>query len=261
LKSKFLIVIPARSGSKGIPRKNFEILDGKQVIDYSIEHAQKFVENCDVLISTDNFDFLANYSFNSRDKLKIEPKGTSNFVHLKRQKIILHERNIDHAQDNSLIMPMIKSILQELHYEGKSYIGVVLLQPTVPFRSNGDRLQLDRYLKHEASLDSSFITFRKVGDSHPARMYRKLDSINFESAQIYPRLQQARRQDLPELYLRDGCYYYIGTNLVMGEIQVGDKPTGYIRKFPWNINLDEEEDLIQARCSAQMVRRLLEQGV
>lgn len=39
---KLLIVIPARGGSKGIPRKNLRQMNGKPLIAYSIENAKKY---------------------------------------------------------------------------------------------------------------------------------------------------------------------------------------------------------------------------
>jgi len=260
LNRKFLIVIPARRGSKGIPNKNFRLLDGSPVIEYSINHARKFREKCDLLVSSDNIDFLEEFASNSKDKSTMNLDGGSNYVFLKKEETILHHRPSEHAQDNSGIMPLLQSILQELEYQGSFYQGIVLLQPTVPFRSNSDGLELNRYLNSKASVDGSFVTFRKIGDSHPARMYKKLEDASFKSAGIYPEFQQSRRQDLPELFLRDGCYYYIGKNLVKQGIQVGDYPAGYVRSFPWNINLDEESDLIQAHYSVKVVKQLLEQG-
>ena len=47
---KFLIVIPARGGSKGIPRKNLRQMNGKPLIAYSIENAKKIQSKYDTSI-------------------------------------------------------------------------------------------------------------------------------------------------------------------------------------------------------------------
>lgn len=70
MKRKFLVVIPARMGSKGIKGKNFLDLDGKPVISYSVEHALGFTEWCDILISTDNSDFLDTLKSTLQGKFK-----------------------------------------------------------------------------------------------------------------------------------------------------------------------------------------------
>ena len=50
-----LIIIPARGGSKGIPRKNIRLLDGKPLIAYSIEVAKAVAADTDdIILSTDD---------------------------------------------------------------------------------------------------------------------------------------------------------------------------------------------------------------
>ena len=53
---KILIVIPARGGSKRIPRKNVRIMNGKPLILYSIENAKRLAReyNVDICVSTDD---------------------------------------------------------------------------------------------------------------------------------------------------------------------------------------------------------------
>ena len=53
---KFLIVIPARGGSKGIPRKNLRQMNGKPLISYSIENAKKIQSKYDTSIVVDTDD-------------------------------------------------------------------------------------------------------------------------------------------------------------------------------------------------------------
>ena len=53
---KFLIVIPARGGSKGIPRKNLRQMNGKPLIAYSIENAKKIQSKYDTSIVVDTDD-------------------------------------------------------------------------------------------------------------------------------------------------------------------------------------------------------------
>ena len=53
-----LVVIPARSGSKGLPDKNIKVLNGKPLIHYSIEVAQQIFDNEDICISTDSDKYI-----------------------------------------------------------------------------------------------------------------------------------------------------------------------------------------------------------
>ncbi len=52
--NKILVVIPARGGSKGIPRKNIRLLDGKPLIAYSIEIAKASAYVDDIVVTTDD---------------------------------------------------------------------------------------------------------------------------------------------------------------------------------------------------------------
>ena len=51
---KVLAIIPARGGSKGIPRKNVRLMNGKPLIAYAIQHAKECERITDVAVSTDD---------------------------------------------------------------------------------------------------------------------------------------------------------------------------------------------------------------
>ena len=74
---RILITICARGGSKGIPGKNIKLLNGKPLIAYSIEIANKFskIFNCDIVLSTDSIlikNVAAEYGLNSNYERPIE---------------------------------------------------------------------------------------------------------------------------------------------------------------------------------------------
>jgi len=257
MKRKFLVVIPARMGSKGIKGKNFLDLDGKPVISYSVEHALGFTEWCDILISTDNSDFLDTLKSTLQGKFKANEVETVDEMQFIGEALILHRRPARLAEDETSIMSVLTEIIKTLESLGRRYIGVLLMQPTVPFRSRSDQERILHFLESEAGENSSYVTFKKVADCHPARMYSRIGTDEFENAKIFPNHQQSRRQDLPELFLRDGCYYFIGRNLILNGTQFLDDPKGFVREFPWNINLDDEPDLMLARASIATIKSYL----
>ena len=55
---RFLIVIPARGGSKGIPRKNIKPFDGKPLINYTIDCARAIAKDEDICVSTDDDEII-----------------------------------------------------------------------------------------------------------------------------------------------------------------------------------------------------------
>ena len=50
---KVLYLIPARGGSKGLPKKNIKILDGKPLINHAVDFARNFTDDANICISTD----------------------------------------------------------------------------------------------------------------------------------------------------------------------------------------------------------------
>ena len=54
-----LFIIPARGGSKGVPKKNIKLFLGKPLIHYSIEYARLFVPDSNICVSTDDEEIIA----------------------------------------------------------------------------------------------------------------------------------------------------------------------------------------------------------
>lgn len=114
-----LAIIPARGGSKGVPRKNLVLLRGRPLIEYSIEVAQNSTLIDEVLLSTDD-DEIAGVG--SRLGLDVS-----------------YRRPSELAQDTT---SMIDSLEHGLHWfemtRGELPDEVLLLQPTSPLRSVQD---------------------------------------------------------------------------------------------------------------------------
>ena len=66
---KVLAIIPARSGSKGIPGKNWKKFDGKPLIQYSIDSAIKSCYINEIIVSTDSSKIVEIISHNSLVKI------------------------------------------------------------------------------------------------------------------------------------------------------------------------------------------------
>lgn len=114
-KSKILVIIPARGGSKGIPGKNIKELVGKPLIYYSIDIARSLTIDKNICVSTDDnkiIEIVENYN------LKVPFKRPN-------------ELATDESTTNSVILHAIN------FYESKGifYDIIVLLQPTSPLRT------------------------------------------------------------------------------------------------------------------------------
>jgi CMP-N,N'-diacetyllegionaminic acid synthase len=111
-----LYLIPARAGSKRLPQKNYKILGGKPLIQYSLEVARELAEDKDICVSTDDSNIIQCM------------KNVGYTVPFLRPA----ELATDTAGSYEVMMHAIK------HYEaiGRNYDKLVLLQPTSPFRTS-----------------------------------------------------------------------------------------------------------------------------
>ena len=108
---KILAIIPARGGSKGIPRKNIKELNGLPLIAYTIKAALN--SNIDrVIVSTDDQEI----------KEVSEKYGAE---------VMLRPSNL--ALDNTPTLPVLQEIQARLE---EPYDAVMTLQPTSPFRTS-----------------------------------------------------------------------------------------------------------------------------
>ncbi len=109
---KILVIIPARGGSKGIPRKNVRLIVGKPLISYSIANAINSAFNPDVAVSTDDDEI-------------------ARIASLYGAKVIIRPDNL--ATDVITLDPVIFHAMNEMEKEQNvQYDVVVTMQPTSP---------------------------------------------------------------------------------------------------------------------------------
>ena len=116
--NRIISIIPARGGSKSIPRKNVKLLLGKPLIAHSILESlsSRYIDQ--TIVSTEDSEIA---SISEKYSAKV----------LKRPEIL--------ATDTASTEPVLINVLQQLHDEGSiepDYI--VLLQPTSPIRRPND---------------------------------------------------------------------------------------------------------------------------
>ena len=112
---KVLYLIPARGGSKGIPHKNIKLLNGKPLIQYSIEIARQLADDNDICLSTDDEEIKA-----VAEKLGLK------VPFLRPEKL---------ASDTATTSDVIVHALEFYENHDRHYDTVVILQPTSPLRT------------------------------------------------------------------------------------------------------------------------------
>ena len=113
---KTLVIIPARGGSKGIPRKNIKPLNGKPLIYYSIDCARAICSDEDICVSTDDAEIIS----------VVEQYGLK----------VPFVRPAELASDVAGTYEVLLHALDFYEKQGRHYDAVVLLQNTSPFRKS-----------------------------------------------------------------------------------------------------------------------------
>jgi len=236
-------VVPARGGSKGITNKNLQEVLGKPLFLRSLVHASLISPSAQIILSTDseqiidvasNFYRIKNFNPRRNEILEFGP-------------IKMHFRSPDLSDDFSLISESLFDIRKRL-LELNQKIGVLcLLQPTSPFRSNKELHSIKSIMENSDNRKTSIVSVTSVMDNHPARMYKLGRKDTLKSLRGFGRYKQSRRQDLPEIFIRDGGFYLIGDELVKAQVQYSNTPRFIRRTFPYSINIDNNLDLQIAR--------------
>lgn len=178
MKPKILAIIPARGGSKGVPRKNIRDLAGKPLIAWTIEEAKKSRYIDRLILSSED------------DEIIEVAKQCGCEVPFKRP--------IELAQDET---PGIEPVLHAIE-QCPGYDYVVLLQPTSPLRTVED---IDGCIEKLISSGKDFYVSVTESDKSPYWMY----TVNQSNMKVLIDRNKliTRRQDLPKVYNLNGALY------------------------------------------------------
>ena len=212
---KFLFLITARSGSKGIPHKNIKDFCGKPLLAWSIEEAKKSKYCSKLVLSSDSEEYLSIGKNYGCDSLLKRPK----------------ELSLDTTSSTDVVLDVIKEL--------PGYDFLVLLQPTSPFRKAEDiDNAIEILLK---SRKSSCASVKEVTES-PYWMFT-LNNINELDPLIKQEVEVTRRQELPNAYMLNGAIYINEiANLQDEKKLVTPNTIGYIMSSFKSVDIDTQED-------------------
>jgi len=212
---KVLAVIPARGGSKGIPRKNIKKLGGKPLIAWTIEAALKAPSINRVIVSTDDEEIAA----------VAEQFGAE----------VPFKRPIAIARDDT---PGLDPVLHAIENSPDSD-WVLLLQPTSPLRSVDDIEGIIKLCQEKGAL--SAVSVAEVG-KHPFWMYQRSSDMRLQPL-IPNRGEIMRRQDLPSVYVLNGALYLARPDwLIENQGFIGPETLGYVMPVERSVDLDTPLD-------------------
>lgn len=184
-KNRFLFLITARGGSKGLPKKNILPLKGVPLIIYTLNAAREITNDENICVSTDSQEIinaLEDYNY-------ITPFIRPEYL----------------ANDTATSEDVIKHCINYYENIGVFYEYIVLLQPTSPLRTGNHIKEALTYVNESIDMIISV----KETDSNP--YYVLFEEGPNGILQKSKSSHYTRRQDLPKVYEANGAIYIIRT--------------------------------------------------
>ncbi|MDI3540979.1 MAG: CMP-N,N-diacetyllegionaminic acid synthase [Thermosediminibacterales bacterium] len=228
---RVVAIIPARGGSKGVPRKNIRKLNGKPLIAYTIEEALKSRYIDRVVVSTEDIEIAEISKFFGAEVPFLRPREL--------------------AQDDTPgIEPLIHAVNYLLHEENFAFDYVMCLQCTSPLRN---AKQIDEAIREVYSKNADSAV--SICESEISPYWMKI----IEDGKIKDFIKSdkfyTRRQDLPVVYRLNGAIYIAKLEIILDrKTWYTDNTIPIIMDRISSIDIDDEIDF-------QFAEFLLKRGV
>lgn len=225
---RILALIPARGGSKRLPRKNIRMLGGKPLIAWSIDVARGIPEICDILVSTDDAEIAS--------------------VCTEAGALVPWLRPAELATDTASSVDVALHALDWYEAEKGAVDGLLLLQPTSPFRTKETlRNGIALFNNHDQ------LSVLGVSPTHDHPMW----SLKMAGDYLTPFMPEHglddRSQDLPAAYVVNGGFYLVTPlSLRTRRSFMGEKTLPLVSNSPQeSLDIDTNWDWQIAECVSQ----------
>lgn len=227
---KILAVIPARGGSKRLPRKNILNFAGKPLLAWTIDAALNSRYLSRVIVSTDDIE-IANVA-----------KHNGAEVPFLRTKTL--------SSDKATTVEVVLDLLEQIP---ETYTHVGVFQPTSPLRNS----QHINESIEQLSDANGIVSVTKV--DHPVEWSNTLQTGNRIDGFIKEELKNKRSQDLPVRYRLNGAIYVCKCEVLRKDHSLlpSHKALAYIMGPECSIDIDEEQDFVQALINKLGVKRVM----
>jgi len=228
-KLRVLGIVPARGGSKRLPRKNLSLFAGKPLVSRAIETAIASKRLDRIVVSSDDEDIL-----------KIAREYDSRFPLVRPAEI---------SRDTSLAIEFVHHALETLEAAGEDrFDAICLVQPSSPLTRPSD---IDETLKLLESNDvDSAVTVSKLDQEiHPLKL--KV----LEGDRLLPYIEEEKGRmaahEIPAIYTRNGSVYTTRRQAIDDGKIIGDVCLGYVMPRELSIDINDRIDLAFAEFMFQ----------
>lgn len=227
---RVLGIVPARSGSKGIPNKNIRLLAGVPLLARAVKASVESGVIDRVLLTTDSVEMASVGQAAGAETPFLRPPEL--------------------ARDDTPMLPVIQHALRFVMDAGWTPEIVVLLQPTAPFRLKSDLVKAIEMIRLSPEVDS-VVSVEAIPDHYAPHF-----SMKIEGGKLLPFLPEGlrvtRRQDAPKSYTRNGQFYVMRTTTLLWKNSIyGDNCAPYVTTHR-AVNLDTLDDWAEAEKLAMI---------
>lgn len=177
-------IIPARSGSKGLPDKNIKLLNGKPLMAYAIEAAKNSNIFAEVMVTTDSLKYAE----------IAESYGA----------VVPFMRSTEKASDIASSWDVVEEILSEYEKKGKFFDDFCLLQPTSPLRTTEDIQKA-----YQIFNEKDAIAVVSVCECEHSPLWCNTLNDSMELKKFIDPHNYLRRQELKKFYRINGAIYIV----------------------------------------------------
>ena len=222
---KVLCIIPARGGSKGIPKKNLLNIGGFSLLERAILTAEKSNYIDSIIVSSDSKEII---------NLANSYGDYAPFV-----------RSKELSSDECPSLPVFQDALKRAEERtGDVFDLLVVLEPPCPFR-------LGKHIDEALELavkkkSSSIVSLVEVSDEHPIRI-KKLSDDSKVLPYCLDEPEGLRRQDQDPAYIRNTAVYVFNSKMIVDDVLWGKEVFGFEMDADlYGVNIDEEINIAEA---------------
>jgi CMP-N,N'-diacetyllegionaminic acid synthase len=219
---RVLGLVPARGGSKGIPRKNLQRVGKMSLVALALATLRQVPEVDRILLSSDDAEIIA------------EGNRIGDYAPFVRPAAL--------SEDRTPSLPVFQHALAWAEMADRChYDWLTVLEPPCPFRlPTHIRQALKLAMQSTASSVTSLV---KLGDHHPIRV-KRLAEDGAVSGFCLPEPEGLRRQDQEPAFIRNGAVHVFSRETLTSGRLWGDRPYGFeMDGARFAINIDEPLDL------------------
>lgn len=223
-----IAVIPARGGSKRIPRKNIKVFCGKPMIAYAISAAKESGLFDHIVVSTDDKEI---------SRISNEWGAETPFV-----------RPVELANDYTATVPVIAHAIEACQAQGWKFDNICCIYPGVPF------MQIDDLIGALGRLAESKADYCFPVAEYPSAIQRALKLLSDGRMQpFYPEFEKTRTQDLEPAYYDAGQFYWGQADAWLSNPNIHSSGLGYAIPNWRVVDIDTSDDWARAEMLAQAI--------